>query len=1094
MGWAFVGRVVVGIIISAIGGVVSRALQKPAQIEGPRIDGLDATTSAYGLPIPKIYGCARRAGNVIWQTDIKEVRSKSSSGGKKGGGGGKAEITTYSYYCTFAVAICQGPIAQVRRIWCNNKLKYDASEGSTVQYGETPYGCSCFVPTAAGGVMPSMGTKIGESIQVYYGTEDQEPDPVIEAYEGIGNVNANRGLAYVVFENIKLEYGRIDNYEFEIVMAGNEILTSDKTTSAGVMFVDRIVVHHNGHFLFVVDPADSTYKKIDTLGNQLILERTIPEANALECPYDVDEFGVLYVFSKQDWVYFGVLRIDTVNLGVITSSAKNMTLPILLRVVRNPNASYLYAAYDYDNVRLYDRDTCVSLGGWVTPETIRSIALNHTTGEAWVLYSHRTDYDQVGVYHIDPASGIGIECSLTSDMDDARFITYCDATNQVIVGGEVVGRIGFYDAADMTLNGYLVGNYVGTYNYSNFQQGPVNGFLFTIRNEYIYKINTANRVVNKTYGTVPVSVGTTYSSIYDPIINCAWVQSSTGLHRVYLDRGIPARIPLEEVVEDICGEIDLGSAEIDTTDLISDNVTGYRIDGRMSARAALQPLMDTYLFDAVESDGKIKFVKRGGSAAVNIPEDELGAYTYGADRPQELTLTRGQEVDLPKSIEISYADFNADYQAGVQRTQRINVNATGALNYRLPMTLSADEVKQLAEITMGEKWIERTRASAFIPNKYAYLEPTDIVNITRGSETHRLFVADIRRGDGLLELQCNVDDADIYTSNASGTTQTLPDTVINYPGTTTFYMIDCPALDDTFNRSGIYCAAAGYTSSWHGAQLYRSLDAGQTFVTFDSVTETSIVGSTDSALGDHTEGNVIDWDNSLTVTLLDDSAALSSCTELQLLNGANACMIGDEIVKFMTVTDDGSSKWTLSGLLRGRRGTNWAISTHEKVERFILFDSGKTIFSNLPLSDLANSRTYGAISYGMDVNTGTRRVITTELRTLKPYSPAAFTFTVDGSKNIDLAWIRRTRIGGAWNDYVDVPLSENSEEYEVDVIVPTTGVVQRTLESIVENVQYTRALQLTDFSATDAVQFKVYQISDDVGRGWATTLDTTIPA
>ncbi|MCP4101071.1 MAG: hypothetical protein GY750_06560, partial [Lentisphaerae bacterium] len=71
-------------------------------------------------------------------------------------------------------------------------------------------------------------------------------------------------------------------------------------------------------------------------------------------------------------------------------------------------------------------------------------------------------------------------------------------------------------------------------------------------------------------------------------------------------------VSVGSVVSDICIDSGLSESDIDVTDL-TDAVGGYVRTRPMTARAAIEPLMMAYYFDAVESDGKIKFVKRGGS-------------------------------------------------------------------------------------------------------------------------------------------------------------------------------------------------------------------------------------------------------------------------------------------------------------------------------------------------------------------------------------------------------------------------------------------------------------------------------------------------
>ncbi len=166
----------------------------PRYSVGPRLKAMDGITSTEGAGIPRVYGRARIGGQMIWATRFLEqtnvsVEAGAPSGGKGGGGGGgnsapQASVT-YSYYASFAVGLCEGPIAFVRRIWADGE-ELDLT------------------------VLP---------IRVHGGTEDQEPDPLVVAKEGAENAPAYRGLAHVVFENLPLaSFGnRIPQFTFEVV-------------------------------------------------------------------------------------------------------------------------------------------------------------------------------------------------------------------------------------------------------------------------------------------------------------------------------------------------------------------------------------------------------------------------------------------------------------------------------------------------------------------------------------------------------------------------------------------------------------------------------------------------------------------------------------------------------------------------------------------------------------------------------------------------------------------------------------------------------------------------------------------------------------
>jgi hypothetical protein len=104
----------------------------------------------------------------------------------------------------------------------------------------------------------------------------------------------------------------------------------------------------------------------------------------------------------------------------------------------------------------------------------------------------------------------------------------------------------------------------------------------------------------------------------------------------------------------------------------------------------------------------------------------------------------------------------------------------------------------------------------------------------------------------------------------------------------------------------------------------------------------------------------------------------------------------------------------------------------------------------------------------------------TALLPLSPVHPAAVR---DGS-GVTLSWIRRTRIDGDSWDVVEVPLGEESEAYEVDILDGPS--VVRTLSTSMPEVLYGAADEITDFgSPQTSLTIAVYQLSASVGRGIA---------
>jgi hypothetical protein len=111
--------------------------------EEPRIGALRYNTSAYGLPIPLVWGKTRIPGNLIWYGDFVATphttsQSSGGGGGGKGGGGGETTSTntTYTYSTSLAFGLCEGPITGIGSAW-QDKQFYQGPYANTVVSQET---------------------------------------------------------------------------------------------------------------------------------------------------------------------------------------------------------------------------------------------------------------------------------------------------------------------------------------------------------------------------------------------------------------------------------------------------------------------------------------------------------------------------------------------------------------------------------------------------------------------------------------------------------------------------------------------------------------------------------------------------------------------------------------------------------------------------------------------------------------------------------------------------------------------------------------------------------------------------------------------
>ena len=141
--------------------------------------------------------------------------------------------------------------------------------------------------------------------------------------------------------------------------------------------------------------------------------------------------------------------------------------------------------------------------------------------------------------------------------------------------------------------------------------------------------------------------------------------------------------------------------------------------------------MGAYFIDAVETDGVLKFIPRGGSSATAIPYDDLGAMEGSGEPPVRITEKRTQDVELPQRLDIVHVDPGRDHQMNTQHAARItDAIATREKQTRqLSISLTADEAKRIAGCAvqcMGGA----VSYQLSLPPKYLRLDPSDIITVS----------------------------------------------------------------------------------------------------------------------------------------------------------------------------------------------------------------------------------------------------------------------------------------------------------------------------------------------------------------------------
>jgi hypothetical protein len=1000
----------------SIGSMIGNLID-PKKIEGPRLTDLKLQASQYGQMIPIVYGTARMSGNVIWQTDLVE-HSETSDG--KGG----PEVTTYSYTASFAVQLCEGPIVAVTRIWADGRLIHDT----------TSYASEASVP-----------------FTLYLGDETQEPDSRMEAELGAGNVPAYRGTAYIVFEDMPLgDYGnRLPNLTFEVTTNSPEdtVLHIVKKSSGLEIEYEHNSGGQGRPYITSWDTRDGGKVVIKTLDGQI----------------------GHHDYNDDDLSYSGE-----------TGYPGEGGYPDL-KIIRSTGVQHII--YAYCGTVLYSG----------TPTEVYanpSFATNAASGvtDAGLIADSAWTADDVtttATAELACSAGIPdgehiVGVAITEDKTAMLVITSTDSTPDnattwyMLVDGAIIDQ-GTVDASFTTSAGYFYSRSTTTFSY--------NAAILENNREWLWWATGAG--ASNTVGCYHIDQTTNVLSFYDTGDyaggNDIVVSSFARISIYTMAEGYcgiattdalavisrypthqPAGPPLSEVVTDLSERAGLAADEIDVTALADDSVDGYVIAQQGAVRGAIAQLQSAYFFDAVESGADVKFVKRGGTSVVTIADDDLAAVAYGSEPPALMSTARRQEIELPRSVSVNYPDRDADYQQGTQIARREVTNSELTQTVGLAVVMTTTKAKQVADVLLFDEWLRRESFSFYTGRKYAYLEPTDVVTV-RDREV-RITSKD-EGGNGVIKFDAVPSHTKLWIAGPAGVSgDGFSQPAAAVVQATNLVMLDIPLTDDSQATVGVQVAMAGATSTrWRGASLQRSSDGGTNYASVGQYNTASPLGQTADVLADFSGGNVFDELSTVTVELTQGSGDLESKSETLVLNGENEAVIGSEIVRFKNATLVSAGRYRLTGLLRGCRGTEWAMGTHAALERFVLLPANDL---SLSASDINADRLYKAVTVGNSLASANAVPFRFQAIRLKPHAPVHVGGGVDASGNVTINWTRRSRLAtGGING--SVPLGESSEEYVLQIWNAARTQVARIVTGITSpTYQYTAAMQVTDFGAT----------------------------
>lgn len=459
-------------------------------------------------------------------------------------------------------------------------------------------------------------------------------------------------------------------------------------------------------------------------------------------------------------------------------------------------------------------------------------------------------------------------------------------------------------------------------------------------------------------------------------------------------------------------------------------LAGLTVDGPL--RDSLAGLARFFPVEIDAGGEQLEIAAQTMRTAIMLPEATVAARDGAFGGQTGFARSHGAAPEAPVTV-LRYYDCERDYQPGSQRAPG-RPPAGEPRTVELPAALTASQARSLvAEAAARADWA-RQSASWRLAEVDPAVRPGATVRLPGQPGLWRVQAWEWNEaGVELALVRRNGSAAGAAPPADSGRAIAPLDLPL---GTTELAACELPWDGFASAAPQLAVLASSASPAWSGASLFVVESSGALLPLGTTGRVRAVIGRATHALPPASP-LLFDRHSQLEVELVAPDLLLPEASQQQLAMGANRAVVGDEIIQFARAEALGGGHWRLSGLWRGRAGTEHQVGGHAAGERFMLLDGAGTLRD---ATTALTATTLAAIGAGdaapVSASIALRGIA---LRPLSPVHPQ-WSQLPDGS--LRLGWTRRARGAWLWRDGVDVPLGEQAEAYAV-TFGPPDGPVAR---------------------------------------------------
>jgi hypothetical protein len=537
--------------------------------------------------------------------------------------------------------------------------------------------------------------------------------------------------------------------------------------------------------------------------------------------------------------------------------------------------------------------------------------------------------------------------------------------------------------------------------------------------------------------------------------------------------------PLAAVVAEMCERAGIASYDVSR---LYGVVRGYSVPSTATGRTALQPLMLAHGIEAVEREGTLVFRMRDGRDAIPLDLGNLVARDDG-----DLSVTRGPQAETTGRLRLSYIEAEGQFEIRSAEAVLPDERSGDVSSSELPLTLTRGEARTAVKRWLSEARVARDVARFSLPMSSG-LGAGDIVSLAHEG-ARRTYRIDRVELTGAREIEAVRTEPGLFR-HADGSDD-LPQAGAYQAAVPVLPLfLDLPLMRGDEVPHAPHLAVTGLP--WPGAVAVY--DAPATSGAFSLNTTKGLRASIGLTRTPLFRARPAMWQRDAGVEVaFGQTSALSSIESEEVFAGANLAVIGNgaewEVFQFKTAALIEPGVWRLSGLLRGRHGTDALMPAAWAPESIVaILDAA---VSQVDLAEtmrgVARRWRIGSAALAYDDPSYVESTEAFAGIGLRPFAPAHLRARqVAPAGDLAVTWVRRTRQGGDSWAGVDVPLGEETERYLVRV--SKAGTVLREVQVSSQAFAYSAAEQLAD-GAVAPFTVSVAQISALFGAGLFASLD-----